>query len=253
MSAPVNPVYSVILPCFNERDNIDPMIEELAGVLGRTGQPFEIIYVDDRSSDGSYEHLIALLEVHPFLRVVRHKANMGQSAALVSGYEAARGDVFITMDADLQNNPEDLPAMLAKLQEGFEAVFGVRADRKDGFFKRLSSKIANGIRGFILGDGVLDAGCTYKVISRHCVAELPVFRATHRFTSTILMWNGYRICQMPISHRPRTRGVSKYGIGNRLWVGIKDMLAMRWFKGRRLPPHRLEPEPVRSGTSSPSQ
>lgn len=236
------PYFSVIIPCFNEKDNIEPLIAELVAVMQPTGRPFEIIYVDDRSNDGSYEHLLSLLKIHPFLRVVRHKANMGESAALVSGYSVARGEIIVQMDADLQNNPADFPAMLAKLEEGYDAVCGVRTERQDSFSKRLSSMVANAIRGAILGDGVRDAGCTYKVMRRHCVAELPVFKATHRFTTTILIWNGYKVFQMPITHRPRTRGYSKYGIGNRLWVGIKDMFAMRWYKNRRIPPHRLEPE-----------
>jgi glycosyltransferase involved in cell wall biosynthesis len=237
------PYFSVILPCFNEVDNIEPLVAELVSVLEPLGRPFEIIYVDDCSNDGSYEKLVSLLGTHGFLRVIRHKKNLGESAALASGYRVARGQVFITMDADLQNPPADIPVMFAKLEEGFDAVCGVRAQRQDSFSKRMSSKVANGVRGFLLGDGVLDAGCTYRMMKQHCVLELPVFRATHRFTTTMLIWNGFRVHQMIISHRPRTMGYSKYGIGNRLWVGILDMIGMRWFKGRMVPSDRLETEP----------
>jgi dolichol-phosphate mannosyltransferase len=246
MSHPIetpSPQVTVILPCLNEVDNIEPMIAELQEVLEPTGRTYEILYVDDRSTDGTYEKLVGLLPVHSFLRVIRHRVNLGQSAALVSGYKSARGEILVSMDADLQNDPHDLPRMLEKLDEGFDAVCGVRTGRKDSFGKKISSKVANSIRSLILGDGILDAGCTYRAMRRHCADELPVFRATHRFTNTLLTWNGYKIHQLPIGHRSRTHGVSKYGIGNRLWVGIKDMLAMRWYKGRRIPPQRLEPEP----------
>jgi dolichol-phosphate mannosyltransferase len=235
------PVISVVIPCFNEVGNLEPLIGELEKALGEVGKPFEIIYVDDCSTDGSTEKLTELVKVKPHLRRLRHVRNLGQSAAIYNGYSRARGEFVITMDADLQNDPADIPMMYQKLvSENADAVCGVRQGRKDTFGKRLSSKLANGIRGAFLNDGIHDAGCTFRIVRRSALRNLIAFRALHRFLPTILRTHGFNVIEVPIRHRARVSGVSKYGFGNRFWVGIIDMMAMRWYRKRHLPPVMLD-------------
>ncbi|MBX7243939.1 MAG: glycosyltransferase family 2 protein [Candidatus Sumerlaeaceae bacterium] len=240
MSDTQNPEISVVLPCYNEVDNIDEMIAQLCAAIDSTGRTFEIVYVDDASSDGSFEKLQQLQKTMPFLVPVRHKTNFGESAAFLTGFERIRGSIVITMDADLQNDPADIPAMLRHLEaQNADAVCGIRRKRIDSGSKKISSRVANGVRGWILGDGIHDAGCTYRVMKRAAIQQLPGFRALHRFMPTIMKWHGFKVVEMEINHRARTAGVSKYGIGNRLWVGIYDMFAMRWYKRRFFPPNRV--------------
>ncbi|PKO17531.1 hypothetical protein CVU37_08560 [candidate division BRC1 bacterium HGW-BRC1-1] len=235
---PEQPAISIVLPCFNEAESLQPLLEEFIAVLAPMPEPYEIIVVDDGSTDGSPQHLAKLATQISGLRLVAHNRNFGQSAAILTGYDHAVGDIVVTMDADGQNDPADLPAML-RLLEDCDAVCGVRAKRQDSAVKKFSSRIANGIRGAVLGDGIHDAGCTFRAIRKSCLKQLPGFRGLHRFIPTILRFHGFRVMEMPVNHRPRTRGVSKYGVGNRLWVGIGDMLAMRWYRKRHFAPDRL--------------
>ena len=235
---PEQPAISIVLPCFNEAESLRPLLEEFIAVLGAMELSYEIIVVDDGSTDGSPQHIIKLATEMPGLRLITHQGNFGQSAAILTGYEHALGDVVVTMDADGQNDPADLPAMI-NLLKGCDAVCGVRAKRRDSAIKKLSSRIANGIRATVLGDGIHDAGCTFRAIRRTCLKQLPAFRGLHRFIPTILRFHGFQVVEMPVNHRPRTRGVSKYGVGNRLWVGIGDMIAMRWYRKRNFSPDRL--------------
>ena len=238
---PQDPSISVVLPCFNEAGSIGPLLDEFRAVLDPMAMPYEIIVVDDGSTDDSVARLEALTRTTPHLVVLRHTRNLGQSAAILSGYARARGEVVVTMDADGQNDPADLPAMFGLLEDS-DAVCGVRKGRRDPGMKRFSSRVANAVRGWVLGDGIHDAGCTFRAIRRHCLVQLPPFRGLHRFIPTVLRIHGHRIVEMPVNHRPRTSGQSKYGVGNRLWVGIADMLAMRWYRGRHIPPDRLSKE-----------
>lgn len=230
---------SVVVPCYNEEDNIEPLVEELVTNLDKTGRSYEIIYVDDCSTDGSLARLRAMAQQIPTLRILKHKCNLGESAAILSGYEAARGEIVISLDADLQNDPADIPRLLDALNEA-DAVCGVRAKREDSWVKKLSSRIANGVRRFLLDDNIHDAGCTYRAIRRDALAQLIGFRGLHRFIPTLLRYHGFRVVEIPVHHRPRTRGYSKYGIGNRLWVGILDIIGMMWYRKRHFPPHRAE-------------
>ncbi len=234
---------SVVLPCFNEEENIEPLLQELESVLGRTGKSFEIIYVDDCSTDHSLERLRTARASRPFLRIIKHKRNLGESAAILSGYEAARGEIVFSMDADLQNDPADIPQFLAAL-ENADAVCGVRSKRQDSWTKRMSSRIANKVRGLLLDDDIHDAGCTYRAIRREALVQLIAFRGLHRFIPTLLKYHGFRVIEIPVNHRPRTRGYSKYGIGNRLWVGILDIIGIMWYRKRHFPPHRAEEIPA---------
>jgi glycosyltransferase involved in cell wall biosynthesis len=223
---------SVVIPVFNEQENLEPLIVELEKELNRLSLQYEIVCVDDRSTDQSLQKLQALQQGHPYLRVIRHSVNSGESAGQATGFAFSQGDVIITMDADQQNDPADIPAMLKALHSDIAAVCGVRRIREDDWIRRLSSKIANRFRNAITGDQITDAGCTFRALRRSALRELPVFNGLHRFLPTILRLQGYRVVEIAVNHRQRTRGTSKYGVGNRLFRGILDCIAMRWFRRR---------------------
>ena len=231
------PEYSVVLPCFEEAASLPPLIAELRDVLAATGRRYEILCVDDGSGDGTDEVVRRIALGAPQVRLLRHGLRCGQSAALATGLRAARGAVVLTLDADGQNDPADLPRLLEALAEGADAACGVRTRRHDTWVRRASSRIGNGFRDVVTGVRVRDAGCALRALRRECLAELPVFDGLHRFIPTLLRLQGFRVVQVPVGHRPRRAGVSKYGIGNRLARGVVDCLAMRWF-ARRLPPAR---------------
>lgn len=235
------PVYSVVLPIFNEQGNIGHLIDEIVVALeGPSGGSFEIMAVDDASRDGTLNTLNERAARDPRIHVLAHRLNCGQSAALATGFRHARGNVVITLDADGQNNPVDIPALLAALVEGIDAVCGVRQKRNDTWVRRLSSRIANAFRNAVTGDVLQDAGCGFRVIRRQALADLPVFNGLHRFLPTLLRFQGFRVIEIPVSHRPRTWGTSKYGIGNRAFRGMVDCIAMRWWRKRAVPAQRLE-------------
>lgn len=241
------PLYSVILPVYNEEDNVGPLIAEIRAALAPLGRPFEVLAVDDCSRDRSLAVLGRLQGSHPELRIVRHRRNCGQSAAFASGLRRARGEIIITLDADGQNDPADLPRLISALAEDVAGVVGVRARREDSGLRRFSSRLANGYRDWITGVKVRDAGCFLRVLRRQAANELPVFNGLHRFVVTILRYQGYRVVELEVGHRARRTGVSKYGVGNRLWRGIRDCFAMRWYRARVVPGDRLLPEEPRVG------
>lgn len=236
---------TVILPGYNEADNIEEMLHQVHLAIKPLSRPFEIIYVNDGSTDNSAEKLADAARRMPFLKTLHHRRNFGQSAAILTGYEASEGDIVITMDSDLQNDPADLPRMISCLEKSpADAVCGVRQGRQDNSLKRFSSRVANLVRGWALNDGIQDAGCAMRVVRREALRQLPAFRALHRFLPTILKIHGYTVIEMPVRHRPREAGTSKYGIRNRLFVGISDIMGIRWYRKRHLPPHRLVAAPV---------
>jgi glycosyltransferase involved in cell wall biosynthesis len=223
---------SVVMPVYNEEDNLGPLIEELEAVLKKTGRSFEVLCINDCSKDGSLNVIRTLQQTRPYLRVVNHRVNSGESAAEATGFDYARGDIVITIDADQQNDPADIPALLDALKDDVHAVCGVRRKREDDWVRRLSSRIANGFRNSMTGDKISDAGCTYRALRRSALHEVPVFNGMHRFLPTLLRLQGYNAVEILVNHRPRTRGQSKYGVGNRMWRGIVDCFAMRWFRAR---------------------
>ena len=233
---------SVVIPVFNEEENLVPLVEELEKELTRLEKSYEIIFVNDTSTDRSLEVLRKLREERPRLRIICHRQNCGESAALGTGFGLARGEVVVTMDGDCQNDPADITRLLGALAEDVACVCSVRRVRNDSWVKRISSRIANRFRNLITGDQIADAGCTFRAVRRAALREVPVFNGMHRFLPTILRAQKYRVVEIQVNHRPRTKGVSKYGVGNRLWRGIRDCFAMRWYQGRAVPGDRIAGE-----------
>ena len=227
---------SVVIPVYNEVENIGPLLREVATALdGRL--EYEIIAVDDGSTDGALAFLQGLRHGLPVLRLVRHRRNCGQSAALVSGVRAARGPLIATLDGDGQNDPADIPALYAEherqaRQPGPVLIAGHRARRQDRWLKRLSSRIANGVRQGLLRDDCPDTGCGLKLFSREIFLDLPHFDHLHRFLPALFKRAGARVVNVPVNHRPRLRGQSKYGVSNRLWVGVVDLFGVMWLQRR---------------------
>jgi dolichol-phosphate mannosyltransferase len=233
------PALSVVIPVHNEADNVGPLAEEIHAALnGRID--FEIIYVDDASSDDTPQRLRALAQRYPRLRVLRHLTNAGQSTALLTGVRRARGELVATLDGDGQNDPADIPALLARWDDEQRSgagsrpllLAGWRASRRDTWLRRLSSRIANGVRRRVLGDGTPDTGCGLKLFRRDEFLALPHFDHLHRFLPALFIRHGGRVVSVPVNHRPRLRGRSHYGVGNRLFVGIVDMAGVLWLRRR---------------------
>jgi len=237
VSAP--PDLSIVLPAYNERDSLPLLIAELHEALRTTGRSYEIVIVDDGSTDGTGDVIRAAARESPTVTGVVFEKNAGQSAALAAGFRFARGGILITMDADGQNDPRDIPALLAAL-EGADVVSGIRVDRADGWRRRVSSSIANAVRRSVVGDHVTDTGCSLKAYRRSAVEGIPFFVGAHRFLAGICEMRGARMVQVPVRHRPRLRGRSKYGVGNRLFRGIRDLFGVRWLRSRLLRFHVRE-------------
>lgn len=229
---------SIVIPVYNEEENLEPLLEELFPLLAKIGSAFEVICVDDASTDNSFIVLQKLKEKYPQLRSIQHRLNCGESAAEATGFAVARGKWIVTMDADQQNDPADIPALLEAAQNT-DAVCGVRRKREDDWVKRFSSRIANGFRNWVTGDLIADAGCTFRAIRREALAEVPVFNGMHRFLPTLLRLQGFDVAEISVNHRPRTRGESKYGVGNRMFRGLVDCFAILWFRKRCFPARRL--------------
>jgi dolichol-phosphate mannosyltransferase len=227
----MTPRISVVVPAYNEAPNLPPLVREVEDALLPLGKPWELVVVDDGSTDESPGILAELQASHPALRVVRFARNSGQSAAFLAGFEAARGDVVVTLDGDLQNNPADIPELLRRL-EGQDAVLGVRRRRRDPGLRRLSSRVANAVRRGVTGDGLTDVGCSLKAFRREALGDLPRFNGVHRFFGTLLVWKGCRVAEVPVDHRPRRAGEAKYNVRNRAFRTLLDLLAMCWLRSR---------------------
>jgi dolichol-phosphate mannosyltransferase len=230
----VSPELSIVIPCYNERENVGPLLERLREVLEPLRRTYELIVTDDASTDGTWDELVALAPRYPMLRIQRFAGNCGQSAALEAGLRRARGKVIVTLDADLQNDPQDLPKLLEAL-EGCDCAVGSRAAaRREGYglMRVVSSLIANSIRNSITGDSFSDSGCNFRAMRRECVERIPFFNGAHRFLPTLLQMEGFRVAEVPIAVRPRLHGKSKYGVGNRALRGLRDCLGVRWMKKR---------------------
>jgi len=229
------PDLSVVIPVYNEEENLPHLWPELRAVLEPLGLTFEVVFVDDGSRDRSAEVIRDFRESDPRVRLVRLKTNAGETAATDAGFKAARGRWVVTMDADLQNDPQDIPALLSHLDR-WDAVTGWRVDRGQGdtVVRRVASRVANRARNWISDESIQDSGCTFRAFRRECLRGLVLYRGFHRFIPTLLRMRGYRIIEMPVRNRPRRHGQSKYGVLDRLFVATADLLVVRWMKNRIL-------------------
>jgi dolichol-phosphate mannosyltransferase len=223
-----SPAVSVVVPLFNEEENVPILQAELTAALA--GLDYEIIFVDD----GSTDQTVKRIAFEPRVRLVQFERNAGQSAAMYAGLQSARGAVAVLIDGDLQNDPADIPKLLAGIERGADLVCGYRAQRKDTVVKRITSRIANFVRSRFNRDGVRDTGCTLKAMKRECIAALLPFKGMHRFIPALVKGAGYRLIEIPVNHRPRKFGQSKYGLGNRALRATTDMFGVRWLLSRRL-------------------
>ena len=223
-----SPAVSVVVPLFNEEENVPILQGELTAAL--SGLDYEIIFVDDGSTDGTARSIAP----NPRVRLLQFERNAGQSAAMYAGLNSARGDVAVLIDGDLQNDPADIPRLLAEIERGADLVCGYRAQRKDTVVKRITSRIANFVRSRFTKDGVRDTGCTLKAMKRECVTALLPFKGMHRFIPALVKGAGYRLVEIPVNHRLRKFGLSKYGLGNRALRATTDMFGVRWLLSRRL-------------------
>jgi dolichol-phosphate mannosyltransferase len=224
---------SVVVPVYNEEGNLPILIPKLTGVLKGLECSYEMIFVDDGSSDGSRRILEEMALRTPFLRIRRLKENRGLSTALMAGMREARGEKMVTLDSDLQNDPADIPRLLEYLDR-YDMATGWRQKREDSWLKKISSKIGNAVRNGLSGENIRDSACTLRAFKRECIQEIPAFNGMHRFFPTLVKMNGYRIIEVPVSHHPRKFGKSKYNIRNRMVRSFIDLLAVRWMKRRTL-------------------
>lgn len=221
------PSLSIVIPLYNEEENVAALTEEVARAIPH--QDWELIYVDD----GSTDQTVARIPRLPFVRILEFTSNRGQSAAMHAGIHAARGQLIALLDGDLQNDPADIPKLIAETEKGFDLVCGYRAKRRDSTFRRLQSRVANWVRSRFTGDGVRDTGCSLKVMRRECRDALILFRGMHRFIPALIKGAGFRLTEIPVNHRPRLHGVSKYGFGNRAFRATRDMFGVRWLLSRQ--------------------
>ena len=224
---------SAVVPVYNEQANLPILISKLVEVFDRLGSLYEMIFVDDGSSDGSRKLLKKMASQVPSLRMVGLKQNRGLSTALLAGMREAQGRIIVTLDSDLQNDPEDIPRLLNYLDR-YDMATGWRQKREDPWLKRIASRVGNSVRNRLSGESINDSACTLRVFKRECLQDIPIFNGMHRFMSTLVKMRGYRIVEVPVTHHPRKYGESKYNIRNRMWRSFVDLLAVRWMKGRRI-------------------
>lgn len=221
---------SIIIPAYNEEDNIDPVYREIISVLSKMSYPYEILFIDDGSTDQTYQKMKSLQLNDDSVRIIKFRKNFGQSAALQAGFDYATGTIIITMDSDLQNDPRDIPALIEKMErEDFDVICGWRYNRRDPVFKKIFSRIANSLRKFLTGETIHDSGCTLRSYRRECVKDLELYGEIHRYIPAVLQWKGYRIGELKVNHRERTYGSSKY-TWKRLTKGFLDLIVIAFWQ-----------------------
>lgn len=224
---------SVVVPVYNEAENLPILIPQIHEVLEGLGRVYEMIFVDDGSTDRSRAMLKEMVNQYPQIRILGFKKNCGETAAVTAGLKEARGEIIITMDADLQNDPRDIPRMLEYLKD-YDMVTGWRQKRNDPWIKRITSRIANKIRNWLSGEMIKDSGCTFRAYKRECLQNLKLYKGMHRFMPTLVKMEGFRVIEIPITHHPRRFGKSKYTTLNRMWSAFIDLLAVKWMKTRHI-------------------
>lgn len=229
---------SVVVPVKNEEDNIAPLAAEIADALDNSPWDWECLWIDDYSTDSTPEKIAGINAEKQNHKLVKHLGGYGQSAALATGFGIAEGNIIATLDGDGQNDPADIPKLVRKLlDEDADMVNGWRQNRRDSIVRKLSSKIANAYRNILTGEKIRDVGCAIRVFKKECFHNIPVFKGMHRFFPTLVRIAGHdKIIEEPVNHRPRERGKTKYGINNRLWVGIADTFAVCWMRWRMVFP-----------------
>jgi dolichol-phosphate mannosyltransferase len=240
----VQPEISIIAPMFNEADNVAPLVGQVLAAFRNDPRPIELVLVDDASTDATWERIAAAHKADPRVRGLRHTRNAGQSAAVWTGFLGTTAPIIGTLDGDLQNDPADFPKLLAEL-ERFDLVCGLRVKRQDTLLRRISTRIALAARKAALGSEFRDVGCGLRVFRRQVLDGLFAFNGFHRFMPILVQGGGHRVCEVPVNHRPRVAGVSKYGVWNRMGRGILDLFGVAWFQKRRLarvPVTRIPPE-----------
>jgi dolichol-phosphate mannosyltransferase len=240
------PEISLVVPAYNEAESLVPLASTITEALAALDLPYELLIVDDGSRDHTARVLRELAAKQPEVRTIRFRYNAGQSAALDAGFKRARGQVVVTLDADLQNDPYDIPRVLEMLKD-YDVVCGIRQGRQDTWLRRVSSTFANGLRRRVLHDDIVDVGCSLRAYRRHCLASIKLYNGMHRFLPVLLQIEGFRIGQVPVRHHPRRYGRSKYNARNRAWRALLDLLAVRWMQSRRLRYEITEPEDAATG------
>ncbi|HUA66759.1 MAG TPA: glycosyltransferase family 2 protein [Alphaproteobacteria bacterium] len=231
-----SPEISFVIPCYNEEGNLRKLIESIFAAIEPLGFSYEIVITDDCSQDRSWEVLMELAARDPRIRVQKFAINRGKSAAAWAGMKIARGQSIVTLDADLQNDPKDVPKLLAALKD-YDCANGTRVESRkkgDSFVRIVSSRIANWVRNKLSGENISDAGCGFRAFKRECIADLKLFEGMHRFMPTLFKMEGYTVTEVPVSNHPRLSGQSKYGVWNRVFASFYDLLAVRWMKRRML-------------------
>ena len=224
---------SIIVPVYNERENLILLDQEITKSIKPLNKNYEVILVDDGSMDGSSELIRALQEKNSTIRLIRFGHNHGQTAAFAAGFNKARGDIIVTMDADLQNSPSDIPLLLTAIKD-YDVVCGWRHKRNDPWIKKISSKVANSVRNSLSDESIADTGCSLKAFRRECFKDIKLYNGMHRFFPTLMKMEGFSVTQVKVGHYPRIHGHSKYNIRNRLFASFKDLLAIRWMKKRQI-------------------
>lgn len=229
------PHISIVIPLFNEEPNLTPLYESTKKVMEALNAPWELVFVDDGSNDGGPEILKRMAGKDPAVRVLAFEKNAGQTAAFDAGFKAARGEFIITMDADLQNDPGDIPRLVEMIRQGdCELVCGWRHKRDDPLIKRISSKIANHVRNKLSSENIHDTGCSLKAFKRDALLDIKLYSGMHRFFPTLMKMHGFRVREVKVNHLPRQFGESKYNVSNRVFRSFYDLLAVRWMKNRFL-------------------
>ena len=229
------PYLSLVIPAYNEQEVIPALLQRVEASLRQLGRPFEVLIIDDGSNDTTPELLAAAMKQSPWLRIIRMAKNSGQSAAFQAGFRNAQGQLIVTIDADLQNDPEEIPRLVKLIEsEPYDMINGWRKDRHDTGFRRWQSRMANRIRNRLSQETINDSACSLKVYKRHCLEGLFMFNGAHRFMPTLVKMRGYTVLEVPVKHSQRFAGVAKYGFRNRALRAFKDLLGVRWLKSRFL-------------------